>query len=49
MLLAAIGQAGIQAWLDVVWTYDDITYQHCLMVAGLAAAFALELGLPPNL
>ena len=48
VLLAAIDQAGIQAWLDVVWTYDDLTYQHCMMVAGLAAAFALELGLQPR-
>ena len=48
VLLGAIGQAGVQAWLDVVWTYDDATYQHCMMVAGLTAAFALELGLQPR-
>lgn len=48
VLLGAIGQAGIQAWLDVVWTYDDLTYQHCMMVAGLTAGFALELGLQPR-
>lgn len=33
-------------WLDMVWTHDDATYQHCLLVAGLAAAFACELGFP---
>lgn len=34
------------AWLDLVWNHDDATYQHCLLVAGLAAAFARELGFP---
>ncbi|MCV9939780.1 HD-GYP domain-containing protein [Boseaceae bacterium BT-24-1] len=34
------------AWLDMVWNHDDATYQHCLLVAGLAAAFARELGFP---
>lgn len=49
ILLDAIRQADVQAWLDVVWTYDDATYQHCLLVAGLTAAFALELALPPTM
>lgn len=48
VLLDVIRQAKVQAWLDVVWKYDDSTYQHCLLVAGLTAAFALELGLPPK-
>lgn len=34
------------AWLELVWNHDDATYQHCLLVAGLAAAFARELGFP---
>jgi putative nucleotidyltransferase with HDIG domain len=35
------------AWLDMVWNHDDATtYQHCLLVAGLAAAFAHALGFP---
>lgn len=33
-------------WLDMVWDHDDATYQHCLLVAGLAAAFARALGFP---
>lgn len=49
VLLSVIKQARIQAWLDVVWHYDDATYQHCLLVAGLASAFALELALPPRM
>lgn len=36
------------AWLDMVWQHDDATYQHCLLVAGLAAAFAHQLGFPEN-
>jgi putative nucleotidyltransferase with HDIG domain len=43
-VLQAVQQAGISNWLDVVWTHDDVTYQHCLLVAGLAAGFALSLG-----
>lgn len=45
IVLAAIARTDVQAWLDVVWTYDDITYQHSLLVAGLVAALAQELGL----
>lgn len=44
----AIGQAAaasdIGDWLQVVWSYDDLTYQHCMLVAGLAASFAHQLG-----
>jgi putative nucleotidyltransferase with HDIG domain len=41
--MAAIADGGIRQWLDVVWTYDEATYQHCLLVTGLAAAFASSL------
>lgn len=44
LVRAIIAEAGIRRWLDVVWNHDDCTYQHCLMVAGLAAAFAAHLG-----
>jgi putative nucleotidyltransferase with HDIG domain len=43
-VLGSVRQADIRTWLDVVWNHDDITYQHCLLVAGLAAAFAQKLG-----
>ena len=43
LVLDAIRKADIHAWMDTVWTYDDMTYQHCLLVAGLAAAFAGKL------
>ncbi|RVU19452.1 HD-GYP domain-containing protein [Methylobacterium oryzihabitans] len=43
-ILTAVQDGGLSLWLDRVWTHDDATYQHCLMVAGLAAHFAVHLG-----
>jgi len=40
----AAGASAIGDWLQVVWSYDDLTYQHCMLVAGLAASFAHQLG-----
>lgn len=40
----ATESADIGGWLQVVWSYDDLTYQHCMLVAGLAASFAHRLG-----
>ena len=48
VILGAIKQVKIRSWLDVVWQFDDVTYQHCLLVAGLGAAFSLKLGLSSN-
>jgi len=48
VILGAIKQAKIRSWLDVVWQFDDVTYQHCLLVAGLCAAFSLKSGLTSN-
>ncbi|SFD34765.1 HDIG domain-containing protein [Bosea sp. CRIB-10] len=42
----AVNDRDLDAWLDLVWSHDDATYQHCLLVAGLAAAFAHALGFP---
>lgn len=36
--------ADLNSWLDLVWQHDDATYQHCLLVSGLVAAFAQRLG-----
>lgn len=44
VVLEAIEQGGIANWLDAVRAYDDRIYQHSVMVAGLAAAFASTLG-----
>lgn len=40
----AVDGGNLQSWLDMVWSHDDATYQHCLLVAGLTAAFAQRLG-----
>lgn len=40
----AVDGGEIKAWLDLVWNHDDATYQHSLLVSGLAAAFAQRLG-----
>jgi len=46
--VAAINEAAedldLGGWLDLVWNHDDLTYQHCLLVAGLAAVFGRHLG-----
>jgi putative nucleotidyltransferase with HDIG domain len=42
-IMAAIAEAGIRHWLEIVWTHDDATYQHCLLVTGLAADFSATL------
>ena len=47
-VMAAVADGGIRQWLEVVWTYDDATYQHCLLVTGLAAAFGARLGFAKN-
>ncbi|GJD85865.1 Ribonuclease Y [Methylobacterium haplocladii] len=45
LVVDALQKADIRGWLDVVWHFDDATHQHCLLVAGLAAGFAQQLGL----
>ena len=41
-------KVGLHGWLDAVWGFDDVTYQHMLLVAGLAAAFSDALGFTPR-
>jgi putative nucleotidyltransferase with HDIG domain len=48
ILLSAIKKTKIRVWLDVVRRFDDVTYQHCLLVAGLVAVLSLKLGLTPK-
>jgi putative nucleotidyltransferase with HDIG domain len=47
-VMVAIAEGGIRQWLEIVWAYDDATYQHCMLVTGLAAAFAKNLHFAPN-
>ncbi len=38
-----VAECGIREWLEIVWQYDNATYQHCLLVTGLAVEFARTL------
>jgi putative nucleotidyltransferase with HDIG domain len=42
-VMTAVAEGGIRRWLEIVWLHDDATYQHCLLVTGLAAEFARSL------
>lgn len=41
-IIANIAQNGLSAWLDNVRRYHEGTFQHCLLVTGVAVSFALE-------
>ena len=45
IVLSAIRENGIRDWVRAVRRFDNATHQHCLLVAGLAVAFAGTLGL----
>ena len=41
-IIANIAQDGLTAWLNSVRRYHEGTFQHCLLVTGVAVGFALE-------
>jgi putative nucleotidyltransferase with HDIG domain len=41
-----IAEDGLSNWLGVVRRHHEGTYQHCLLVTGVAVDFGLSLGLP---
>lgn len=43
-IIGGITQNGLSAWLDDVRRYHEGTFQHCLLVTGVAVGFALDLG-----
>lgn len=45
LILHAVSEIKIRDWIRTVQRFDDVTHQHMLLVAGLAAAFATSLGL----
>lgn len=45
LIARAVRESGIRHWVFAVQRFDNATHQHCLLVAGLAAAFATNLGL----
>ncbi|WP_313902345.1 HD domain-containing phosphohydrolase [Methylobacterium sp. E-005] len=45
LVLDAVSEVGIGAWLEAVWRHDIGVYQHTLGVAGHAATFGATIGL----
>lgn len=43
-IINSIAQNGLSAWLDDVRRYHERTFQHCLLVTGVAVGFALDIG-----
>ena len=43
-IVNSIEKNGLSSWLDDVRRYHEGTFQHCLLVTGVAVAFALEIG-----
>jgi putative nucleotidyltransferase with HDIG domain len=43
-IISSIAQNGLSAWLDDVRRYHEGTFQHCLLVTGVAVGFALDIG-----
>ena len=43
-IIDSISQKGLAAWLDDVRRYHEGTFQHCLLVTGVAVGFALDIG-----
>ena len=44
-IIDSIEQDGLSAWLEDVRRYHEGTFQHCLLVTGVAVGFALEIRL----
>lgn len=43
-IINSVTQKGLTAWLDDVRKYHESTFQHCLLVSGIAVGFAMGLG-----
>ncbi|SHN87554.1 HDIG domain-containing protein [Bradyrhizobium erythrophlei] len=43
-VIAGIERDGLGAWLDDVRRYHEGTFQHCMLVTGIAVGFAIEIG-----
>ena len=43
-IIDSIVRNGLGAWIDEVRLYHEGTYQHCLLVTGVAVGFALDIG-----
>jgi len=47
-IASQIGYSGLSDWVDTVRKHHHGTYQHCLLVTGVAVAFARQLGFSVN-
>jgi putative nucleotidyltransferase with HDIG domain len=43
-IVGHVDAQGLAAWVDTVRTHHSVTYQHCLLVTGLAVAFGQLIG-----
>jgi len=43
-IINSVSKNGLSSWLDDVRKYHEGTFQHCLLVSGVAVGFALRLG-----
>lgn len=43
-IISQVEAQGIAAWIETVRTHHSATYQHCLLVTGLAVAFGQQIG-----
>ncbi len=43
-IIDALYEHGLDAWLNVVRSHHNATYQHCLIVTGVATAFGQSIG-----
>jgi putative nucleotidyltransferase with HDIG domain len=44
-MMSAVSSAGVRSWIDGVRCYHRPTFRHCMLVNGLAVAFAQGIGL----
>jgi putative nucleotidyltransferase with HDIG domain len=45
LIADSLAENGLSSWLETVGRHHDGTYQHCLLVTGIAVDFGLSLGL----
>ncbi len=43
-IIAGVARNGFNAWLDEVRRHHEGTFQHCLLVTGIAVGFAIDIG-----
>jgi putative nucleotidyltransferase with HDIG domain len=44
-MMSAVSSSGVRSWIDGVRSYHRPTFRHCMLVNGLAVAFAQGIGL----